>query len=124
MRNLDRRTQAQAGISATQFGVLFVIAEQDGCLIKTVVDTLAIDPSAMTHMLKRLEKAHLVKRKACTEDGRATRLFLTAHGREVVAFGTRAMHDINVEITTDFTRGELDTVARFLQTMMARFSSE
>ncbi len=124
MRNLDRRTQARAGISATQFGVLFVIAEQDGCLIKTVVEALAIDPSAMTHMLKRLEKAHLVERKACTDDGRATRLFLTAQGREVVAFGARAMHDINIDITADFTPAELDTVARFLQTMIVRFSSD
>ncbi len=124
MRNLDRRTQAQVGISATQFGVLFVIAEQDGCLIKTVVEVLAIDPSAMTHMLKRLEKARLVKRTACADDGRATRLFLTEQGREVVAFGARSMRDINVEICADFTSAELDTVARFLQTMIARFSSE
>jgi DNA-binding MarR family transcriptional regulator len=79
-RWVDRKAETDARASAAQAGVLFFLAKQDGALIGEVGAALQLAPSAMTGLADRMAKAGLLTRHADSDDGRATRLFLTDEG--------------------------------------------
>lgn len=77
----DRRVSAAAGISTTQAAVMGII-DQDGPLHqREIARMLHQNESAMTGMIKRLEKAGLVARVRSETDGRAWLVGLTDAGR-------------------------------------------
>lgn len=77
----DRRVSAAAGISTTQAAVMGII-DQDGPLHqREIARMLHQNESAMTGMIRRLEKAGLVTRVRSETDGRAWLVDLTDAGR-------------------------------------------
>ncbi len=63
--------------------VLFALFERDGWTIGELARRAKVSHVAVLHVIQRMEDAGLVKRKQCPEDGRATRVWLTATGREL-----------------------------------------
>lgn len=70
------------GITYPQFLVLQVLsAAEDGCAIGAIADRLALEPSTITPLAKRLETAGLVTRTRDRDDERQVRVRLTDAGR-------------------------------------------
>jgi DNA-binding MarR family transcriptional regulator len=65
--------------------VLFALFEEDGRLIGEIAQRGHVSHVAALRLVSRMEQAGLVQRKDCLEDGRATRVWLTASGRSMEA---------------------------------------
>lgn len=123
-RWVDRKAELDAQTSAAQAGVLFYLAKQDGALIGEVGAALQLAPSAMTGLADRMAKAGLLTRHADSDDGRATRLFVTDEGRAAFKRARVLLRELNGKLCDGFSDDELDVVARWLHALQQRFPVE
>lgn len=66
-----------------EYGVLYALAgEPDGLRITDLIDDALLTQAGVSRLVSRLEKRGLVERRLDPDDGRATRIALTADGRE------------------------------------------
>jgi DNA-binding MarR family transcriptional regulator len=75
--------------------IMFALFDRDGWTINELAARSKVTHVAVLHLIKKLEDARLVKRKQCTEDGRATRVWLTQRGRDLEP-RMRALHERNL----------------------------
>jgi len=73
------------GITYPQYLVLSTLWEADGRTIGSIADRLALEPSTITPLVKRLEVAGLVGRHRNPSDERQVRVRLTGKGRALQA---------------------------------------
>ncbi|MCI0460812.1 MAG: MarR family transcriptional regulator [Gemmataceae bacterium] len=73
----------QFGVTADQFVVLTLLAEEDGVTQREVVVRAFSDPNTIGEMLTRLEKKKLIRRERHSQDGRARCVYLTPKGRKM-----------------------------------------
>ncbi len=82
---LHRRADAYLqplGVTANQFVLLSLLAEEDGITQRELVERASSDANTVGAMLVALEEKGLVTRGRHPEDGRARRVKLTRTGRE------------------------------------------
>ncbi len=113
-RAAERELVSELGITPVQLGALFFVGEHDKCLAGELARGLDLNNSAVTGLAGRLEKAGLITRAPCPEDGRAQRLSLTKKGTEAVKRAVPSVAAWNKRIASDFTDAELETIDRFL----------
>lgn len=123
-RTADTGLRQQLGVTAVQLGALFVLAEQDGIVLKDLGRTLALANSAVSGLADRLEREGLAERRPDPRDGRAFRLHLTDRGREMALAAKPFLGRFNARVEDGFTPAELDIVARFLSTLIDRFKDD
>lgn len=68
------------GVTYPQYLVLSTLWEKDGQTISAIADRLALEPSTITPLMKRLEAAGFVSRQRNPADERQVQVFLTAKG--------------------------------------------
>lgn len=85
MHRLSDAALAGDGVTADQFVVLSVLADQDRLTQQALVRLTSSDPNTMRAMLVLMEKRGLLTRQRHPADGRARSVVLTAKGREVHA---------------------------------------
>lgn len=73
------------GITYPQYLVLSVLWEKDGRTIGAIADRLALEPSTITPLVKRLEQAGFVTRQRSTVDERLVGVHLSDRGRTLQA---------------------------------------
>lgn len=73
------------GVTSDQLVLLTVLSEEDGITQKELGARSYTDSSSLTEMVRLLEKTGLIRRRACGQDGRARRVYLTAKGRQTQA---------------------------------------
>lgn len=73
------------GVTYPQYLVLSTLWEKEGQTISAIADRLALEPSTITPLMKRLEAAGFVSRQRNPDDERQVRVFLTAKGKELRA---------------------------------------
>ncbi|MDB5471717.1 MAG: MarR family transcriptional regulator [Caulobacter sp.] len=120
-RWIEAEMAAKGGLTSAQSGVLFFLGKGDGALIGEVAEALDSAPSAMSGLIDRMERAGLVERRADPGDGRAQRIHMTDKGRAGRDYAKAGLDHINKEITDGFSEAEIDTVARWLTSLQARF---
>ena len=69
------------GITYPQYLVLSALWEEDGRTISAIADRLALEPSTITPLVKRLEAAGFVRRLRNPADERQVQVTLAAQGR-------------------------------------------
>jgi MarR family transcriptional regulator, organic hydroperoxide resistance regulator len=69
------------GVTYPQYLVLSTLWERDGQTISAIADRLALEPSTITPLMKRLEAAGFVARKRNPKDERQVQVFLQPKGR-------------------------------------------
>ena len=69
------------GVTYPQYLVLSTLWERDGQTISAIADRLALEPSTITPLMKRLETAGFVARKRNPKDERQVQVFLQPKGR-------------------------------------------
>ena len=89
---LDRRLQADVGISHPEYTVLLSLNEAPRRQLRTgeLAELLAWEKSRVSHQVARMEARKLVDRAPCETDGRGTWIGITAEGRRLLL---RAMRD-------------------------------
>jgi DNA-binding MarR family transcriptional regulator len=76
-------TLRESGVTADQFVVLSLLAEEDGPTQGEIAQRCSSDPSTVGALLRLLEGKGLVNRRRHPEDGRARSICLTPKGREL-----------------------------------------
>jgi DNA-binding MarR family transcriptional regulator len=89
---LDRRLQADAGVSHSENTVLLSLNEAPDRRLRTgeLAGLLAWEKSRVSHQVARMEARGLVERTACETDGRGTWIGITAEGRRLLLRAMRA----------------------------------
>jgi DNA-binding MarR family transcriptional regulator len=75
----------ELGVTYPQYLVLTTLAEADGQTIGAIADRLALEPSTITPLVKRLEQAGFVGRLRNPADERQVNVTLTEKGRALYA---------------------------------------
>ncbi|VVE81938.1 MarR family winged helix-turn-helix transcriptional regulator [Pandoraea sputorum] len=121
---IDARSSENAGVSAAQAGVLFYLLHHEDALVGEVGAALQLSPSSMTGLANRMVVAGLLTRWADANDGRATRLRITAAGHKAIGRARDVLAELNDLLHNDFTEAELRVVARWLGNLQKQFPAE
>jgi len=88
---LDRRLQADSGISSADFEILAALSEESSAHLRAgrIADIIGWEKSRVSHQLGRMEQRGLIERVECGDDARGVWVVLTAEGRRAVATAIR-----------------------------------
>lgn len=118
-KHVDEQGLARTGLTSAQMGVLFYVAKHDGCLLKDLAEGIGIKNAAITGLVARTEKTGCIRRRASSEDGRATHLHLTAKGQKKLEEIHKLNEELHRELKRGFDEGEIEIVLRFLRHVAA-----
>jgi len=102
------------GVTADQFVVLTLLAEEEGLTQREIVARAYSDPNTIGEMLTRLEGKKLVRRARHPSDRRARTVFLTAKGRSLQTQLWAGWEGYLREIDSAFGAKELKSLKRLL----------
>lgn len=97
VRELDRRLQADSGISQADFAVLSALAEAPDRRLRIgrMAELLAWEKSRVSHQVSRMESRGLLTRTECDLDARGTWIEPTPQGRRTL-LGAIRTHSVAV----------------------------
>ncbi len=83
VHELDRELREGHDISFSEYEILVRLSETDGGRMRmaTLADSMSHSRSRVTHTVTRMERMDLVRREACTGDGRGVEAVMTESGR-------------------------------------------
>jgi DNA-binding MarR family transcriptional regulator len=102
------------GVTANQFVLLALLAEQDGVTQRELVRRAASDPNTVGAMLSNLEGKGLVARQRHPTDGRARCVTLTAQGRQMYKRLWSQSETFRSRLTAALRPGEPETLLGLL----------
>lgn len=120
-QSVDRRTVQHFGASVSQLGVLMFLDKHPGALQKELSQALGMNNPGVTGLVNRMEANGLLQRQPCPNDGRASRLQLTAQGKARAAEIPPFIAELNATMTEGFSDEEIEVVLRFLNALLERF---
>jgi len=74
---------ADLGLTYSQYLVMLVLWERDGLGVGELGERLDLDSGTLSPLLRRLERAGLVRRERATSDERRVAIHLTGRGRDL-----------------------------------------
>lgn len=104
-RTLEARL-AEYNITATQYIVLEVLADQDGISLSRMGNRLYFDNPTITGIIDRMERDGLVERRRIADDRRVINIFLTQKGRDILRRIGEVAREVNDEATSDLSEKE------------------
>jgi DNA-binding MarR family transcriptional regulator len=123
-RRLQRFVAAQTkagGVTSAQSGLLFVLGKHDGVLMGEAGAALDLGPPGISGLAERMVEAGLIEKRGDPDDGRASRLWLTAAGRKALARTKAGVAELNARLTEGFNDAEIDLVSRWLTSVQSKF---
>ena len=118
-QRIERLAADELGVTAAQLPAVFTLASKD-CRPGELAEALGINAAAVTGLCDRMEAAGLLRRRPSPDDGRAQLLSLTAAGRRAAEKAIPMAARLQAELCEGFTTDEIDTVSRFLRTVIER----
>lgn len=119
-RAAEREAASRSGVTGVQMGALFVLAARGPILMKDLAEELAINNSAITGLVSRMEEAGLARREADDQDGRAVKVVATPKGAKAAATALPLVRAMNAAALDGFSGEEIAVIARFLSGLPAR----
>jgi len=104
---------SKIGLHKGQPPILGMLWEKDGLTQKEIAEKLRLKPSTVTAVLKRMEKAGLLKREPDPKDMRISRVYLTKKGRDLKKDVEKIMKMLEEECFDGFTLEEKVLLRRF-----------
>lgn len=114
---------ARNGVTADQFVVLAVLAEQDHITQQALVRRTASDPNTIGAMLVLMERRGLVAREPHPTDGRARSVVLTRKGRQTFARLRARSAGVRQRLAGLFRPEEARTLLDLLATISAHLAA-
>lgn len=115
---------AEHGITIAQSFIILSLLEKDEQNVKDLAERLAIDSSAITGLVDRLEKEGLVERRVDPTDRRAFQIVLTTKGMELAEALRPVAVEFNENLKNDLSKGELAALSKFFRMMEEIDASE
>ena len=95
---------ASFGVTADQYVLLSLLAEEDGITQKELSGRMYSDGNTIAAMVRLLEAKDLIRRERCDADGRARRVHLTKAGRQLqrkLIASAKPLHDLMDEVVDE-----------------------
>lgn len=118
-RQADARLRAQAGVTAAQSAVLFLLMRRGERRMGAISETLALGAPAVTGLVSRMEGIGLVTRSPDSQDKRGAIVTLTEAGRELALKADQVLRDINVELVERLGEEDADRLHGLLTRLNA-----
>ena len=118
-KRVDAELASALGIKTVQLGVVFFLLEHDGCMLKEISAGLGLNNSAITTLVVRMEKGGLLTRESCSGDGRSYRIHLTSKAKSIGQKAIPVAKELNSMLAQGFSDEEIDTVIRFLDSIIS-----
>lgn len=122
--HVNARAIAELGVSSSQLAALYYVAKHPGCSMTEVANLLDLNKSALSGLVQRLESAEVLRREPNPRDGRGHMLFVTKKGEAVRAQSIPLVRKMTAEMTDGFSPAEVDTVFRFLNSLVERHGGD
>lgn len=122
---LDRDLRQAHGLSLAEYEILVRLSEspEHSVRMSELADALSHSRSRVTHTVSRLEKAGIVRRGQCGDDGRGVFAFLTDLGmrtlEEAAHTHVTGVHDYLVSQVPD---ADLETMGNVMQAVVNRLA--
>ena len=110
-------------ITPVQTGILFLLKQKPYTMTE-LSQILAIDNSAITGMVDRLEKAGLAMRRANPNDRRAYLISITKEGVKEMVKAYEVLKKVNEEILVGFTASEVEIFKKVLNSFIVKFKKD
>ena len=123
-KRVDAELAGALGIKTAQLGAVFFLLEHDGCMLKEISAGLGLNNSAITTLVVRMEKGGLLTRESCSVDGRSYRIHLTNKAKSIGQKAIPVAKELNLMLAQGFSDEEIDTVIRFLDSIISLAKGE
>lgn len=110
---------APFGVTADQFVVLSLLAEEDGIIQRELVRRTCSDANTITALLGLLERKRLISRVRHDNDGRARCIYLTAEGHTLQRKLARSSEHLHSRLHESVPPEELAHLLRCLERVAA-----
>lgn len=120
-RRMDANLLAAHGLTINDYEVLLALAQAPDRRMRRVdlAEHVLLTQSGITRLLQGLERAGLVERADCPEDGRVVYALLTDTGHVLLREASRThLDDIRSLFAARFSADELDTLDRLLRRVL------
>lgn len=107
-------TVGKAGVTPGWFGLMVIVANNEGLSQTRLARALGIDGSTMVAMIDRLEENGWVRRQRSEVDRRSHALYLTEAGNELLARLTPMVEAHEAELAQDLGADERKTLLALL----------
>jgi DNA-binding MarR family transcriptional regulator len=118
-KRVDAELAGALGIKTAQLGAVFFLLKHDGCMLKEISTGLGLNNSAITTLVVRMEKGGLLTRESCSVDGRSYRIHLTNKAKSIGQKAIPVAKELNSMLAQGFSDEEIDTVIRFLDSIIS-----
>lgn len=106
-------------VTAEQFAILMLLANQDGLPQQDISKKLERDKTTITRVLINLKKQGLIRQEGNKEDTRAKYVYLTAQGKKLQARALQVAGSIYTHILKGISEKEIKQGIKLLQQMNA-----
>jgi DNA-binding MarR family transcriptional regulator len=117
----DELMAAGMKITLVQAGILFLLKQKNGQPMSKLSRLLFLDNSTITGLIDRLERSGFVLRKVNPKDRRSSLIHITRQGTKEVNKAETVIHLVNEEIKAEFSKEEIESFKRILNSFMAKF---
>ncbi len=107
--------------SPTQIGVLFLLGKHDGLLMGEIAEYLHLVPSAVSGLIQRMEHAQYIEKRTCKKDARASRVYLTKHGKTFLPELIQHTQKLNQQLIQDMSDDEVKIIEKWLNRVIQQF---
>jgi len=118
-RDADARLTAEAGVTASQAAVLFLLLRRGERRMGAIGEVLALGAPAVTGLVGRMEKAGLVSRRKDAHDRRGALVDLTEAGRRAAERSDQVLRAFNSELSDRLGEEDAETVYQALTRLAA-----
>lgn len=113
-----KQAVCEFGVTGVQAMVLNVLHEQDCVSAACLGKKTCLDSATLSGVLDRLERDALIRRKPCSDDGRAIRVILTDAGHDLAAKIYRRMEEANRDYRVGLSDAEVTQLQQLLKTLL------
>lgn len=108
------------GVDLITSRILVLVAERERVLIGELVELMALPQSTVSHQIRRLEEAGLLKRRADPQDNRALWLTLTRKGRNTASACQAISADLYAQLFSDMSPRQMSQLLGVLNELDGR----
>jgi DNA-binding MarR family transcriptional regulator len=121
-RNKAQELLIRVDLHPGQEFLLYHLWSGDGLTQSELAECLGVQPSTLTRMLDRMEKAALVERQPDLNDQRISRVYLTAAGRALEAPVCDIWGDLETVMVAGLSPAEVDELRGLLARVLTSLS--
>ena len=125
--HLNRRLQADSGLSLSDFAVLVTLTDTDDGRLRAgeLAEALQWEKSRLSHHLARMQRRGLVERQECPDDARGAFVAVTEDGRRAVERAAPPHVETVRDLVFDvLAPDDVDALARISDAVLTRLRAQ